>query len=136
MTLDATTETRVRAADQARRERAKRVIANGMYGHLSVNRLPASYPQYYARGEGARVWDVDGNQYVDLMCSFGPNILAHHPPKVTAAAQAQLSLGDSLAGPGPVAVELAELLVDPISGSRWAVVVPQDSHATHISHTI
>ena len=57
-----------------------------MDGHLSVNRLPATYPQYYARGEGARVWDVDGNEYVDLMCSFGPNILGHHHPKVTAAA--------------------------------------------------
>ena len=117
MTVDTSPETRTRSADHALRERAKRVIPNGMYGHLSVNRLPAEYPQYYARGEGARVWDVDGNEYVDLMCSFGPNILGHQHPKVMAAAQAQLAVGDTLAGPGSVAVELAELLVDRIGGA-------------------
>ena len=62
MTVDTSTGTRTRSADHALRERAKHVIPNGMYGHLSVNRLPGEYPQYYARGEGARVWDVDGNE--------------------------------------------------------------------------
>src|SRR5262245_8153368 len=133
MTLDASTDTRVRSADHELRERAQRVIANGMYGHLSVNRLPAAYPQYYARGEGARVWDVDGNEYVDLMCSFGPNILGHHHPKVTAAAQAQLSVGDTLAGPGAVAVELAELMVDRIGGATWALFAKNGTDATHLS---
>jgi len=107
-----------------------------MYGHLSVNRLPATYPQYYARGEGARVWDIDGNEYVDLMCSFGPNILGHHHPKVTAAAQAQLALGDTLAGPGAVAVELAELLVERIGGATWAMFAKNGTDATHLSVTI
>lgn len=136
MTLDTSTENRVRAADQALRQRARSVIANGMYGHLSVNRLPGTYPQYYARGQGARVWDVDGNEYVDLMCSFGPNILGHHHPKVTAAAQAQLSVGDTLAGPGSVAVELAELLVERIGGASWAMFAKNGTDATHLSVTI
>ena len=44
MTVDTSTESRTRSADQALRERAKHVIPNGMYGHLSVNRLPAGVP--------------------------------------------------------------------------------------------
>ena len=77
---------KVRAADHALRERAKKVVANGMYGHLSVRKLPDEYAQFYERGSGARVWDVDGNEYVDLMCSFGPNILGHQHHAVQSAA--------------------------------------------------
>ncbi len=136
MTIDSSTESRTRTNDQALRERAKRVIPNGMFGHLSVNRLPAEYPQYYARGEGARVWDVDGHEYVDLMCSFGPNILGHHHPKVMAAAQAQLALGDTLSGPGEVIVELSELLVDRVGGATWAMYAKNGTDTTHLSVTI
>jgi glutamate-1-semialdehyde 2,1-aminomutase len=136
MTVDTPTGNRTRDADHALRERAKHVVPNGMYGHLSVNRLPPEYPQYYARGEGARVWDVDGNEYVDLMCSFGPNILGHHHPKVMAAARAQLDAGDTLAGPGPVLVELAELLVERIAGTTWAMYAKNGTDATHLAVTI
>lgn len=124
---------RTRTADSALRERARQVIPNGMFGHLSVNRLPPEYAQFYARGEGARVWDVDGNEYVDLMCSFGPNILGHNHPKVMAAAQAQLALGDTLSGPGEVMVELAELLVDRIEGVTWSMFAKNGTDSTHIA---
>src|SRR5438094_671809 len=42
------------------RERAKKVIPNGMYGHQSVARLPDGYPQFFSHGEGSHVWDADG----------------------------------------------------------------------------
>jgi len=64
--------TRTRDIDTALRRRAERVIPGGMYGHLSVNHLAPEHPQFYSRSQGSRVWDVDGNEYVDLMCSFGP----------------------------------------------------------------
>ena len=44
-------------------------------------------------GRGARIWDVDGNEYVDLMCSYGPVVLGHQHPAVEAAARAQAELG-------------------------------------------
>jgi glutamate-1-semialdehyde 2,1-aminomutase len=130
------TSTRVRAADSALRERACKVIANGMYGHMSVNRLPAEYAQFYERGLGARVWDVDGNEYVDLMCSFGPNILGHQHPAVQQAAMAQLAKGDSLAGPGTVMVELAELITERVAGTQWAMFAKNGTDANHIAVTI
>ena len=91
---------RIRTMDTALRERARAVIPGGMYGHLSVNTLPAEYPQFYQRADGAHVWDVDGNEYVDFMCSFGPILLGHRHPKVEQAAAAQRALGNTMSGPG------------------------------------
>src|SRR3546814_3347870 len=56
--------------DTALRERAARVIPGGMWGHQKATQLPEGYPQFFARGEGAKVWDVDGTEYVDFMCSW------------------------------------------------------------------
>ncbi|HEX3499832.1 MAG TPA: aminotransferase class III-fold pyridoxal phosphate-dependent enzyme, partial [Stellaceae bacterium] len=61
--------------DVSLRERARRVVPGGMWGHMNAANLPEGYPQFFARGEGCRVWDVDGNEYVDFMCSWGPIVL-------------------------------------------------------------
>ena len=49
--------------------RALRVVPGGMYGHQNASALPAPFPRFMERGRGARVWDVDGHEYVDLLCS-------------------------------------------------------------------
>ena len=61
--------------DRALRERAQRVIPGGMWGHMNAARLPPEYPQYFAKAEGARIWDVNGRDYVDFMCAWGPMVL-------------------------------------------------------------
>ena len=127
---------RIRTADAALRQRARAVIPGGMYGHLSANALPAEYPQFYQRSEGAHVWDVDGNEYVDLMCSFGPVILGHRHPKVEQAVAAQLAQGDTQAGPAACMVEAAELLVDRVSHADWAMFAKNGTDATTICLTI
>ena len=53
--------------DRALRERAAQVIPGGMYGHMATTLAPASAPQFYAKAEGCRLWDVDGREYVDLL---------------------------------------------------------------------
>jgi glutamate-1-semialdehyde 2,1-aminomutase len=123
---------RIRAADTALRERARAVIPGGMYGHLSATRLPAEYPQFYQRADGAHVWDVDGNEYVDFMCSFGPNVLGHQHPTVERAAAAQRALGDTMSGPGPVIVELAELLTGRVAHADWAIFAKNGTDATTV----
>ncbi len=123
---------RIRTADTALRQRARAVIPGGMYGHLSASALPAEYPQFYERSEGAHVWDVDGNEYVDLMCSFGPVILGHKHPKVEQAVAAQLARGDTQAGPAACMVEAAELLVDRVSHADWAMFAKNGTDATTI----
>ena len=105
-------------ADAALRTRAARVIPGGMYGHLNVARLPAGYPQFFARAEGATLWDVDGNSYVDFMCAYGPMVLGYGNREVEAAAAAQRELGDVLTGPSERLVELAEKLVADMTKER------------------
>jgi glutamate-1-semialdehyde 2,1-aminomutase len=123
----------VRAADAALRARAANVIPGGMYGHLNVGPLPPAYPQFYERAEGARVWDVDGHEYVDLMCGFGPNILGYGHPGVEKAAAAQRVQGNTQAGPTPVMVELAELMVDRLSHADWAIFSKNGNDATGLA---
>ena len=115
------------------RERARRVIPNGMYGHESTARLPEGYPQFFASGEGARIRDVDGAEYIDWMCAYGPNLLGYGQPDVLAAVEAQQRRGDTLTGPGPVMVELAEAMVDMVSHADWAMFCKNGGDATSMA---
>jgi glutamate-1-semialdehyde 2,1-aminomutase len=121
-----------RDQDQNLRERADRVIPGGMYGHLSARRLPAQYPQFYARVQGSRAWDVDGREFVDMMCSFGPMILGYQHEKVEQAAAAQREKGDTQPGPGACMVELAELLTERVDHADWAMFAKNGSDATRL----
>ncbi len=123
-------------ADRRLRERARAVIPGGMYGHQSAASLPAAYPQFMRGGRGARIWDVDGNEYVDLMCSYGPVVLGHQHPGVEEAAAAQAALGDCQNGPGPVMVDLAELLVRTVRHADWAMFAKNGTDATTMCCTI
>lgn len=107
-----------------------------MWGHLHAARLPANYPQFFARAEGGHVWDADGRRYVDLMCSWGPVVLGHRDAVVEAAARRQADLGDCLNGPAPVMVELAERLVDRIAHADWAMFQKNGTDATTACVTI
>jgi glutamate-1-semialdehyde 2,1-aminomutase len=127
---------RPRSADAELRRRARAVIPGGMYGHQSAGPLPPEYPQFMRAGRGARIWDVDGNEYVDLMCSYGPVILGHQHRAVEEAARAQAELGDCQNGPGPVMVELAELLVATVRHADWAMLAKNGTDATTTCVTI
>lgn len=115
--------------DAELRGRAASVIPGGMWGHMRAAAVPAGYPQFFAGGEGARVRDVDGRDYIDLMCSWGPIILGHRHPEVEAAARAQLDAGDCLDGPTAHAVILAEKLVETIPHADWALFQKNGSDA-------
>jgi glutamate-1-semialdehyde 2,1-aminomutase len=130
---DIASHEKVRALDSDLRRRAAAVIPGGMYGHMTVGYLPAAHPQFYERSEGTRVWDVDGNEYVDFMCSFGPMILGYKHPGVEAAAEAQRAKGDTQPGPAPCMVELAELLVERIAHADWAIFAKNGTDATTAS---
>src|SRR5690242_7113418 len=121
-------------ADRQLRERARAVIPGGMYGHQAAP--GAAYPQFMRAGRGARVWDADGNEYVDLMCSYGPVVLGHQHPKVEAAAAEQAAAGDCMNAPGPVMVDLAELLTQTVRHADWAILAKNGTDATTMCCTI
>src|ERR1700712_3475944 len=122
--------------DSALRDRALRVTPGGMTGHLKASVLPPGYPQYFDRGEGCRLWDVDGREFIDFMCSWGPNLLGHRHPEVDAAARRQADKGDCLNGPSARFVELAERFVDRIAHADWAMFQKNGTDATTICLTI
>jgi glutamate-1-semialdehyde 2,1-aminomutase len=123
----------LRAIDSGYRERASKVVPNGMYGHLSTARLGPDYPQFFARGGGARIWDVDGREFIDMMCSFGPILLGHAHPEVDETAARTSARGDVLNGPGPEMVELAEVLVDRVAHADWVMFAKNGTDATTLA---
>jgi glutamate-1-semialdehyde 2,1-aminomutase len=116
--------------DTSWRRRAQSVLPGGMYGHLSTRLLPASYPQFFDRAEGTKIWDVNGVQYVDYMCAFGPNLFGYADREIDDAFVAQLRRGDTLTGPTPLIVELAETFVAQISHAEWALFCKNGTDAT------
>jgi glutamate-1-semialdehyde 2,1-aminomutase len=119
--------------DAALRRRAAKVVPGGMTGHLNAASLPAGYPQFFERGEGCRLWDVDGREFIDFMCSWGPNLLGHHHPQVDAAARRQQALGDCLNGPTPRFVELAERFVARSAHADWVLFQKNGTDATTVA---
>ena len=118
------------STDAALRVRAQRVIPGGMWGHQNAARLPEAYPQYFARGEGCRLWDVDGREYIDFMCAWGPMVLGYRDADIEAAVDAQRQRGNGLNGPTERLVELAELLVDVVPHAHWAMFQKNGADAT------
>lgn len=104
-----------------------------MYGHQDAALLWRGAPQFFRRAEGTRVWDADGREYVDLMCSFGPIILGHRHPGVEAAVQRQHEQLDCGNGPAEVMVDLAERLVSIVKGAAWCMFAKNGSDVTTLA---
>ena len=121
---------RANSQDRQLRERAEAVIPGGMFGHQSVGLLPDDYPQFFAKGDGAHITDVDGNRYLDFMCAYGPNLFGYGHPKIDAAFVRQLGQGDTLTGPTAVMVELAEALTAMVTHADWAIFCKNGTDAT------
>jgi glutamate-1-semialdehyde 2,1-aminomutase len=129
-------DSKVDTRDRTLRERAKRVVPGGMYGHMRAEGLPAGYPQFFARGEGCHLWDADGRRYLDFMCSWGPVVLGHRHPAVDDAVLRQIEQGDCLNGPTERMVELAERLTGLVTHADWAMFSKNGTDATTICVTL
>jgi len=98
--------------------------------------LPASYPQFFGKAEGAYLWDADGNKYLDFMCAYGPNLLGYGDKRVNQAAIDQLTRGDTMTGPSPLMVDLAEDMVGMVQHADWAIFCKNGTDATTMAKTI
>src|SRR5208282_4323183 len=75
-------------------------------------------PKYLARGKGSHVWDVDGNEFIDLHMGVGPLSLGYAYPAVDDAIRAQLEDGITFSLMHPLEVEVAELVRDVVPGAE------------------
>jgi glutamate-1-semialdehyde 2,1-aminomutase len=109
--------------------RNRRFIPGGV---VSLNRLVE--PEIaFVRGRGSRIWDVDGNEYIDYHAAFAPHLLGHNDPDVTAAVRRALDDDASLMGSGtnPWEGRLAELIVEHVPSVEQVQLTNTGSEATH-----
>ncbi|MBV8280595.1 MAG: aminotransferase class III-fold pyridoxal phosphate-dependent enzyme, partial [Candidatus Eremiobacteraeota bacterium] len=92
-------------------EAASRVIPGGVDSPVRAFRSVGGTPLFIARGEGSRVFDADGHEFVDFVGSWGPLIFGHAFPPVIAAIERAARMGTSFGASTALEVELAELVV-------------------------
>jgi len=92
--------------------RAQKRIPGGVNSPVRAFRNVGGEPFFVARGEGVRIWDVDGNEYIDYVAGWGPAILGHAPKVVVEAVRDAAIRGLSFGIPNPLEVEMAELICD------------------------
>lgn len=93
-------------------ERAQRVIPGGVNSPVRAFRSVGGTPRFVASAKGSRIVDVDGNEYIDYVCSWGPLILGHADERVVRAASEALTRGSSYGAPTAVEVEMAEMVAE------------------------
>ena len=91
-------------------EQAQRVIPGGVNSPVRSFRAVEGTPPFITRGAGSHVWDVDGNEYIDYLGSWGPLALGHAHPAVVEAVQRAAADGTSFGAPVEQEVELAEMI--------------------------
>jgi glutamate-1-semialdehyde 2,1-aminomutase len=110
-------------------ERARRVIPGGVNSPVRAFGAVGGTPPFLAEGSGCRVRDVDGNEYIDYVGSWGPLVLGHAHPDVLAAIRAVLERGTSFGAPTELEVELAELVCEALPGVERVRMVSSGTEA-------
>ena len=110
-------------------ERAQRVIPGGVNSPVRSFGAVGGTPPFIARGAGARIWDVDGNEYVDFLGSWGPLVLGHAYPAVVEAVQRAAADGTSFGAPTEREVHLAELVAAAVPSIEMLRLVSSGTEA-------
>lgn len=117
--------------------KAFNVIPSGIYGHQGPSEgcyIPNNvFPLYSDHAKGSHFWDLDGNDYIDYMCGYGPNVLGYCDEDVDAAALAQLKKENCVTIPSPIMVDFAELLVDTVASADWAFFAKNGNDVTSLA---
>jgi len=111
-------------------EEARRLSPGGVNSPVRSFRAVGGEPLFIARAQGARIWDEDGREYLDYVGSWGPMLLGHAHPAVTAAIAAQAPLGTSFGAPSRLEVEMAATLVRLVPSLEMVRMVNSGTEAT------
>ncbi|HET8666894.1 MAG TPA: glutamate-1-semialdehyde 2,1-aminomutase [Terriglobales bacterium] len=121
-----------RKLDQSRKlqKRAEAVIPGGVNSPVRAFRAVGGDPPFIVRGEGAQMWDADGNRYIDYVCSWGPLILGHAEPSVVEAITKAARAGASYGASTPSEVDLAEEVIKAFPSIEKVRFVSSGTEAT------
>ncbi len=111
-------------------EKAKGLIPGGVNSPVRAFGSVGGSPLFIEKASGSRIWDVDGNDFLDFVGSWGPMLLGHNQPDVCDAITAAAANGTSFGAPTPGEVTLAELVVDMVPSVEVVRFVNSGTEAT------
>lgn len=110
-------------------DKAQGLMPGGVNSPVRACRAVGTYPRFIQRGEGSHIFDVDGNEYIDLVCSWGPLILGHCAPEVEEAVLRTVKDGLSFGAPTELEVEMAEQICSMVPGLEMVRMVNSGTEA-------
>jgi len=118
------------ATSQSDFEQAQKLLPGGVNSPVRAFKSVGGTPRFIARAAGSRIWDVDGNEYIDYVGSWGPMILGHTHADVVAGVCETAANGMSFGAPCELEIDLARLVIDMVPGIEVVRFVNSGSEAT------
>lgn len=117
-------------ASRAAFEEAKQYIPGGVNSPVRAFKSVGLTPIYVDRGEGSRIYDIDGNSFIDYVCSWGPLIMGHAHPEVISAIREVALKGTSFGAPTLIETEMAKLVCERVPSIDIVRMVNSGTEAT------
>ena len=111
-------------------EEAKKYIPGGVNSPVRAFKSVGGNPLFIQRGEGSKFWDVDGNEFIDYIGSWGPHLFGHNPPFIIEALKNAIENGTSFGAPTELEVKMAELIIQLVPSVEMVRMVNSGTEAT------
>ena len=111
-------------------QKAKKCIPGGVNSPVRAGQAVGIHPPFISKANGCVIWDVDGNEYVDYVCSWGPMILGHAHPEIVNALEERVKLGTSYGAPTELEVEMADIIIEMVPSIEMVRMVNSGTEAT------
>ncbi|MBU9721943.1 MULTISPECIES: glutamate-1-semialdehyde 2,1-aminomutase [Bacillaceae] len=111
-------------------EKAKKVMPGGVNSPVRAFKSVNMDPVYMEKGKGSHIWDIDGNEYIDYVLSWGPLVLGHADDQVVESLKAVTEKGTSFGAPNEMETKLAELVIDRVPSIEVVRMVNSGTEAT------
>jgi len=111
-------------------EEAKKYIPGGVNSPVRAFKSVGGDPLFISKGMGSKFWDVDGNEYIDYIGSWGPHLFGHNPPFIIDALKIAIENGTSFGAPTELEVEIAKLIIELVPSVEMVRMVNSGTEAT------
>jgi glutamate-1-semialdehyde 2,1-aminomutase len=111
-------------------EKARRLLPGGVNSPVRAFKAVSGSPLFIQKAKGSKIWDVDGNKYIDYVCSWGPLILGHTHPRVLEVIRKAASRGTSFGASTELEIKLAELITRAMPSVEMVRMVNSGTEAT------
>jgi len=111
-------------------QKAKKYIPGGVNSPVRAGQSVGIDPPFISKANGCVIWDVDGNEYIDYVCSWGPMILGHAHPEIVNVLEERVKLGTSYGAPTELEVEMADIIVEMVPSIEMVRMVNSGTEAT------